>query len=219
MSNNCVYMYFDEAGNFDFSRQGTAVFCMTCVVLHRPFALHEPLLSAKYDILEAGLDLEYFHATEDRQWVRNRVFEAVGAHLPDINAYSAILTKNRTNPSLRAPEVFYQRAFEWLVKYACPRAVDCSHVVAITDQLPIKKLRGAAAKGLKPHLKAHLPSDVRFDLFHHQAKADLNLQVADYISWAIYRKWNNGDRRSYDLISGCVRSEGDLFRYGDQVYY
>jgi len=60
---------------------------------------------------------------------------------------------------------------------------------------------------LKPYLKKHLAQGASYDLFHHQSRSDLNPQVADYISWAAYRKWNKGDSRSYDLIAPCVRSE------------
>ena len=219
-SGTVTYLYFDEAGNFDFSPNGTSVFVMTCVVMHRPFAFQSALLEVKHDCLQSGLNLEYFHATEDRQAVRNRVFEAIGGHLDELRAYSVIIRKNRTNPSLRAPHVLYRRTFEWLVRYACPRAASPGdHIVAVTDQIPIDRNRAAFEKALKPYLKQHLPAGASYDLFHHQSKADMNLQVADYISWAVYRKWNAGDLRSYELIRECVRSEGDLFRDGDTEYY
>lgn len=217
---NCTYIYFDEAGNFDFSPKGTAVFCMTCVVMRRPFSVHSPLLEVKYDALEGGLNLEYFHASEDKQPTRNQVFGAVTTHLGDLEAYSVIIRKNKTNPTLRDPAVLYRRTFEWLVKYACPRTIECeSHVVAVTDQIPVHRHRAAIAKALKPYFKTHLPAGVTYDLFHHQSKSDLNLQIADYISWAIFKKWNSQDLRSYDLVRRCIRAEGDLFKDGDTTYY
>ncbi len=57
--------------------------------------------------------------------------------------------------------------------------------------------------------------------YHHDSKADFNLQIADYFCWAIYKKWNSGDCRSYDLVRAAIPSggEGDLFRNGDTEYY
>ena len=206
-----TYLYFDEAGNFDFSTSGTSVFVMTCVVTKRPFTAHNALLEVKYDVMESGLNLEYFHATEDRQAVRDQVFSAIGASLDDFAAYSVILQRDCAAPSLRQPHVLYRRMFEWLVERACPRVGSpYGHVVAITDQIPVQRNRRAFEKGLKPYLKQHLPAGSTYDLFHHQSKADLNLQIADYICWAIYRKWNTGDERSFELIRGCVRSEESL---------
>lgn len=206
-----TYLYFDEAGNFDFSPSGTAVFVMTCVVMTRPFGAHAPLLDAKYDEMESGLDLEYFHAAEDRQAVRDRVFAAIRMSAGAIAAYSVILNKSQADPSLREPHVLYRRMFEWLVERASPRVTSpAGHLVAVTDQIPVQRNRRAFEKALKPYLKQHLPEGATYDLFHHQSKADLNLQITDYVCWAIYRKWNTGDERSYRLIADCVRAEGNL---------
>lgn len=105
------------------------------------------------------------------------------------------------------------------MKYACPRVLrPGEQIVAVTDQLPVGRQRSAVAKALKPYFKQHLPEGATYELFHHQSKSDLNLQVADYVSWAIYRKWNAGDLRSYELVKPCIHSEGDLFRDGDTEY-
>ncbi len=51
------------------------------------------------------------------------------------------------------------------------------------------------------------------------AESDPCLQVADYCCWAIQRKWESGDLRSYNLIANKVRSEFNLFAYGSTLYY
>jgi hypothetical protein len=218
-SRRITYLYFDEAGNFDFSPGGTRVFAMTCLVAHRPFAFHGSLLDIKYDLLEAGLNIELFHAAEDRQAVRNQVFGVIANCLPLVEAYSVIVQKRRVDPSRRAPHVLYRDAFARLVERACsPAVLATDHVVAITDHLPVNRQRAAFEKALKPYLKQHLGATASYDLFHHQSRSDLNLQVADYVSWAVYRKWNSGDSRSYDLIESCMRSEDDWLSEGAQYY-
>ena len=47
---------------------------------------------------------------------------------------------------------------------------------------------------------------------HWPADSDAGLQIADYCSWAMQRKWEGGDTRSYALIQGKVKSEFDIFR-------
>ena len=51
------------------------------------------------------------------------------------------------------------------------------------------------------------------------AASDPCLQVADYCCWAIGRKWERGDTRSYDLIATKIQSEFDLFRRGAARHY
>jgi len=76
-----LYIFLDEGGNLDFSPNGTKFFTVSTITKCRPFALDADLLALKYDLLEESLDLDCFHASEDRQLVRNRVFSLIGRHL------------------------------------------------------------------------------------------------------------------------------------------
>ena len=59
---------------------------MTCVATHRPFNAAKELMSAHYDLLEQGQVSGYFHASEDRQVVRERVFEIIARHSGELSA-------------------------------------------------------------------------------------------------------------------------------------
>jgi hypothetical protein len=54
-------------------------------------------------------------------------------------------------------------------------------------------------------------------VLHHASKSNLELQVADYCNWAIYRKWTNGDVRSYDIIKDAIRGEFDISETGQKL--
>lgn len=220
-TDSTLYLYVDEAGNFDFSPGGTRFFCMTCLVMRRPFVWHAPLLDIKYECLESGLDLEYFHASEDRQVVRDRFLAAIARSLRRFNTYSVLISKNRANPSLRDPVKLYPRMFAWLMKYALPRALtsDTSQVLIVTDTVPVQRRRRAVEKAVKVGVKPFLPPSVPHRLLHHQSRADLDLQLVDYVNWAVYRKWESGAFRSYSLIAPSIRGEADLFARGDCRYY
>ncbi len=45
------------------------------------------------------------------------------------------------------------------------------------------------------------------------------LQLTDYCTWAIQRKWEKGDSRSYDMIKNRITYEYDMFRKGTSYYY
>ena len=64
-----------------------------------------------------------------------------------------------------------------------------------------------------------LPGGVRYRLLHHDAKSNFDLQIVDYCCWAIYRKWDTRDERSYNLISSVIASEFDIFRSGQLYHY
>jgi hypothetical protein len=54
---------------------------------------------------------------------------------------------------------------------------------------------------------------------HHDSKSNMDLQIADYCTWAVYRKWSLNDTRSYRLVSAAVKSENDLFQTETRLYY
>jgi hypothetical protein len=221
MTAPALYLCVDESGNFDFSPRGTKFFVMSCVVVSRPFPAQHKLLDVRYDQLESGLDLQHFHASEDRQIVRDKVFGAIAEDISEYRAYSVVIPKNRTEPTLRAPEALYPLAFEWLMKYILPRHCgdEVETIVVITDDLPERNKRRAMEKGVKMALKPLIPAGKRYYLYHHQSRSDINLQIADYFGWAIYRKWENNDTRSYDLVSPAIVAEGELFAGVGEKYY
>lgn len=223
-----LYLYLDEAGNFDFSPRGSKFFIMTCTVSSRPFGHIAELAELKYDCLEEGLDPKRhkdshrFHATEDKQATRDAVYGIIERHLDAMSVHSVIIRKNMTDPALQDQATLYGRVFQWLVGYVFrdERLDLADEVIIVTDSIPVKKklndLRGALKKYLKEKTEG---TGVRYRLYHHRSESDLNLQVADYCCWAIQRKWERGDDRSFKIIERAVRSEGDLFKSSSTVYY
>ncbi len=52
-----------------------------------------------------------------------------------------------------------------------------------------------------------LPKEAKYRILHHDSKSNIELQIADYMNWAIYRKWDRKDLRSFNLIRGVIREE------------
>ena len=72
-----TYIYLDESGNLDFNNTGSRHFVL-CAMITSTVAETQGLLHClKSKLLEDGVDKEYFHATEDRQFVRNKVFQVM----------------------------------------------------------------------------------------------------------------------------------------------
>jgi hypothetical protein len=51
------------------------------------------------------------------------------------------------------------------------------------------------------------------------AESDPCLQIADYITWAAQRKYEQQDERSYNVIKDKVRTEFRPFDSGSTYYY
>ena len=216
-----LYIFLDEAGNLDFSKTGTPYFLLGAVTKERPFHAYKELTELKYDLTERGTELEYFHASENAQPVRSRVFDVIRRNLDGVRIDALVVEKQKTGPALQSEEAFYPRMLGYLLKYILEQhdLGVFKEVIVFTDRISIHKKREAIEKAIKVTLAKLLPATARYRVLHHESRSNLDLQVADYCTWAIYRKWNTKDLRSYQHIQPAVRSEFDLFRTGTTVYY
>ena len=217
----CLYIFLDEAGNLDFSSTGTRYFIITSLTKRRPFEAYRALTELKYDLLEFGINFEYFHAAEDQQATRNRVFDIIAAHLDGVRMDSLIVEKRKVGPALRAEIRFYPEMLGYLLKYVIQgqNLQDVSEVIIVTDRIPVERKREAVEKAVKQTLAQTLPGEIRYRVLHHESKSNLDLQIADYCNWAVYRKWDRQDVRSYAKIQRAIRSEFDIFQGGTTYYY
>jgi hypothetical protein len=218
---NPLYIFLDEGGNFDFTANGTKYFTLTSIALPNPFILYAPLATLKYKLIGENIDLEYFHACEDKQIVRNQVYNIIMPEISNILIDSIIVEKRKTNPALRDMGKFYTKTLGYLLQYVCwpPNLSKYSNIVIITDRIPVNKTRKAVEKAIKETFSSLNNTEKPYQILHYDSKSSLALQVVDYINWAIYRKWDSGDIRSYNLIKHRIRSEFDIFERGDTCYY
>jgi hypothetical protein len=218
---NPAYVFLDEGGNLDFSANGTTYFTITSVLKFRPFSTYAKITDLRYDLIETGLNIEYFHASEDRQAVRDKVFEIIKNDSSRFIVDSVIAEKRKTGPALQAPEKFYPQMLGYLLRYVLGKLDynNIPEVIVITDRLPVSKKKDIFEKSVKTTLKEMLPTDVKYRILHHDSKSACGLQVADYYNWAIFRKWERNDSRSFDIIYHAVRSQFEIFRRGTRYYY
>lgn len=221
-SDKTLYVYLDEAGNFDFSASGTSYFVMSALSVERPFPCVSELSNLKYDLWERGLELEYFHASKDTQLTRDKVFDILKHNLARFRIDSIIMEKRKTHPTLQKNQArFYMTVLDILLGFVLEKAPQGhASVFVATDNIPLEKKRKEIEKGVKVALTHWARKHQRFyRILHMASKSDYNLQIADYVNWAIYRKWERNDSRSYDLMRECVKSEFEVFESGTAKYY
>ena len=66
------YIFIDESGNFDFTSKGTKHFVLGAYATFQPAESALSLLRLKYELLNKGVDNPEFHASYDKQAVRDR---------------------------------------------------------------------------------------------------------------------------------------------------
>ena len=208
-----VYIFVDEAGDMDFSAKGSKHYMFNFLIKTRPFNLHEYISNYRYSLLERNLDplggkrldIEAFHASEDNQYVRGEIFNIISTfNQESVKAYSYILEKPKVSPSKRQEkDKFYIDNLNLAIQQLLDKLEIDKNFIIITDRLPVHKNKNKQISALKKGIKEYIKNkklNIRYDIFHHCSASSVNLQIVDYISWAIFRKYERNQDVFYRKI-------------------
>jgi hypothetical protein len=214
------YVFADEAGNFDFSTNPGAskYFILTTVTLN-DCQIGDELLELRRRMAWRGINLDrVFHATTETQTVRDEVYALLAGGNFRVDA--TVLEKRKTQPHLRAQDArFYQMAWYLHFKHVGPQIVSPGDRLLVTAaSLGTKKERGIFHEAIQRVVRQVLPA-LTHEVAFWPYESDPCLQLADYCTWAIQRKWELADNRSHVLIALKIRSEFNVFGIGTTYYY
>ena len=229
MANIPLYVFIDESGDFNFTPSGSKFYTITAVITHSPWEKVDEI-SAKRHIILSGEELtdlgrEYlegflchaFHASEDKQPVRDEFFKII-QEMKFFKAHSIVIRKNKTNPSIRDPHKFYSKIASYLLNYIF-KAYLYSKLCIFIDSMPVNSQKKAFLSAIKSEIKDKQPKK-EYKIYFPSSTSNVFLQISDYVNWAISRKWERADTRSYDLIKKFLgKPELDIFQKGDMEYY
>lgn len=99
---------------------------------------------------------QHFHASEDRQWVRDMVFDEIQKLKNDIRIYNLYAQKCKTHPSYQNKPAFYSLLGGALVKYLLKtwKESEYEKIVIVFDRALRGKEQKAFYKAVKPKVKA-----------------------------------------------------------------
>jgi len=226
-----LYIFVDEAGDMDFSQKGSKHYMFNFLIKRRPFNLHEYISNYRYSLLERTLeplndrlDIEKFHACEDNKYIREELFNIISTFDEKIvKTYSYILEKPKVSPDKRKEkDQFYIDNLSYSIQRLLDKLEINKNFIIITDRLPVKQNKrkqiGALKKGIKEYLKTK-DLNIRYDIFHHCSASSANLQIVDYISWAIFRKFEHGNDSFYKKIEKYLIQVDEMTKNRDEVHY
>jgi hypothetical protein len=215
-----VYVFGDEAGDLVFKRSAgvSRYFILGTVTMH-DCAIGMELLDLRRDLaLRGHFTLSEFHAKNDKWRVRDLVFDVMKRS--QIRIDLTILDKTKTQDHLRAaPLRFYKEAWFLHLKYVAPRiATAHDELLVVASSLQINRKKQAIHDAVIDVVQQVSPS-VFSETAFWPAVSDPCLQVADYAVWAVQRRYESGQDRSYGLIAHQIQSEFEPFKSGRETYY
>ncbi|MCF6315639.1 MAG: DUF3800 domain-containing protein [Marinosulfonomonas sp.] len=214
------YVFADEAGCFAFNRNpNVSKYFIVCTITLTSLEVAAELVKLRRKLIWDGKPVgDYFHATSDKQEIRDEVFAAILKH--DVRVQATICEKAKAQPSLTSNKArFYKYPWYYTFKHGISPHLNPEDELLVTAaSIGTKKERATFCKELDDVMSQTLTGP-KWTVDFRPAGCDPCLQVADYCAWAIQRKWERGDSRSYDLIKTNITREYDLWERGTTLYY
>lgn len=219
MANDHQFIFTDESGHMDFSPKSSSHAVLTGITITnsvddlmrdywelRHFLYVNPV---EFESNQGKYMNKRFHASEDPQEVRDLVFKLIDHHKNKILARSLIVEKAKVFNHLKMDGWLISRMYFFWLKSVYNRTnwiENKTSMQIIVDHTKTKRLRSAIESGLKTSIGRH-GNGTPYLLHHTPSGCHPFIQLADYISWAVYRKYERGDLRSYGLIEEILDDE------------
>ena len=214
------YLFSDEAGDFTFNRNpNVSRYFIICTLTSNTLDMSVALTRLRHELIHEGLPVgDYFHATTDKQAVRDRVYAEMLKH--SFRFQATICEKSKAQPQVTKSKArFYQYPWYYHFKYGLARRLkDGDRLTVTAASIGTKKERKTYTNALNDVVQQSAP-DIPWAVDFRPAMACPMLQAADYCAWAVQRKWERGDQQSYDLIASHLDYEYDLWAKGDKHHY
>lgn len=214
------YVFADEAGCFTFERRpNVSKYFILCTIstgsLDVGYALQELRRNLVWNRGSLG---DYFHATEDKQAIRDAVFDTILKY--NFKVQTTIVEKAKAQPQVRASKARFYK-YPWFYHFKngiSPHVRNDVPLLVTAASIGNKKEKMTFSAALDDVMQQTL-GKAKWAVDFRPSATEACPQVADYCAWAIQRKWERGDSRSYDLIKDRITYEYELWKTSKTTYY
>lgn len=217
-----TFLFADEAGCLTFERkQNVSRHFVICTIAINNCDIGSRILALRRTLAWDGAPMgPYFHASTDRQEVRNYVFDLLEKE--DFSVQATIMEKSKAQQHIRASDtIFYRYGWYYHFRHVAPRHfLNCEELHITIASLGTKRKKIDFEDAVRSVTSQQKNKRVLKTSFW-PSQSDPCLWIADYCTWAIFRKYESEGRdlRSYSKIAGKIDYEFDLWSHGKIHYY
>lgn len=207
-----AYVFLDESGDLGFKKSSSKWFLFTIAITSESRTLERLIKRIWRALHKKHKNLGELHAYHANRSTRRRVLQAISI-IPDIKILCVILNKKKVKVDLQSKK-------NYLYNYTANIIIDrlFNKKTLLTNEFidlyidrkdTNKKLRDNFIEYLTKEMKKRKVST--FSIKLHSSYDNKSLQAVDFISWAIFRKYEKGDNEFYKLIEEKIEEEKLLF--------
>jgi len=210
-----AYIFLDESGDlgFDFQKKKTSkFFVVTCLFTENKRPI-EKIVKKTHSELKKKYKRRFgiLHAIKEKPITRQRLLKRLNEK--DCTVMTIYLNKKKVYTRLHDEKsVLYNYVINILLD-----RIYTKKIISIKDKVELIASRRETNKFLNENFKNYLNWQVEN---HHKTNIKISiripsdekvLQAVDFLSWAIFRKYEYGDDSYYNIIKNKIVEENPLF--------
>lgn len=207
-----AYIFLDESGDLGFKKSSSRWFVFTIAIISDARALERVIKKIWKPLKKKHKKLGELHAYHADDITRIKVLKKL-SQVPDLKILCVVLNKEKVYVDL-------QNQKNYLYNYTANILLDRLHSQkSLSESEPINLYidRKDTKKRLRENFVNYLTDSMKdrreapFSVVLHTSHENKSLQAVDFISWAIFRKYERGDYEFYEIVKSKITDERLLF--------
>jgi len=195
---NPIYIYLDESGDLGFNKKSSNHIVIALLITKNPFKVERCIKRIRQRKLKKKLkELPEIKFNKSNDHIREKTLQCITKEPIEI-AY-IVLDKDRVSPSRQNHK---QKIYNFIASYLM-----CCLPYENTTKLKLIVDKRISNKVVRTDFDRYVREKTGFkvDISHENSEYNKCLQATDFIAGAIFRKYESGDCRFYDLIKDRIK--------------
>ena len=207
-----THIFIDESGDLGFSKKSSRWFILTIVLTSNHRRIEKCVKKVHRGLKKKYKKVRELHAYHADSVTKKRVLHFL-SDADDLKVFCIVLNKKKVYVDLRKQK-------NYLYNYTTNILLDRLHnkkVLKSNSKIEIVIDQRETNKFLKSNFENYLKNNLakkgnsNFDIKIKPSHAEKCLQAVDFISWAIFRKYERGDYEYYEIIKEKIIEENLLY--------
>lgn len=207
-----MYIFLDESGDLGFSKKSSKWFLVTIAMTRDERCLERVVKKVWRTLQKKHKHIGELHASNEKDTTRSKLLRML-SECDDLKIMTVILNKEKVFTDL-------QNQKNHLYNYTANILLDRLHnkyILEDDEEIDLVVDRKDTKRALRENLINYLTNSMNqrrssnFVLNLHASHENKSLQAVDFISWAIFRKYECGDYEFYEIIKNKIIDERLLF--------
>jgi len=209
-----AYIFLDESGDlgFNFSKKGTTkYFVITFLFAHNKRLIEKIVKSIHLGLRKKYKKIGILHAYKEEPVTKRKLLRLLSQK--DCAIMTIYLNKEKVYTRLKEEKaVLYNYVSNILLD-----RIYSKQIISIDKKVELIASRKETNKFLNENFKNYLKRQLQnnyklaLDIVIKTPSEEKGLQAVDFVSWAIFRKYEYGDDSYYNIIRGKIVEENPLF--------